>query len=78
VVLDLATAVKELLENSIDARATNVEVKLKESGTKLLEVVDNGHGVREADFQALSKAKSTHTLFSRSVNDRPNIFKFTR
>lgn len=46
---------KELLENSIDAGATIVEIKLKEGGTNLLEVVDNGSGVREVDFEALSE-----------------------
>jgi len=55
VVLDLTTAVKELVENSVDAGATNIEIRLKESGTLLLEVIDNGHGVREIDFQGLSK-----------------------
>ena len=49
---------KELLENSIDAGATNVEIKLKEVGTNHLEVVDNGCGVREVDFEALSETLS--------------------
>ena len=49
---------KELLENSIDAGATNVEIKLKEGGTNHLEVVDNGCGVREVDFEALSETLS--------------------
>jgi DNA mismatch repair ATPase MutL len=47
--------VKELLENSVDAGANIVEIKLKESGTNQFEVVDNGSGVREVDFEALSK-----------------------
>ena len=38
VVLDLATAVKELVENAIDAGATKVAVRLKEYGMELLEV----------------------------------------
>uniref|UniRef100_A0A8C2JXL3 Uncharacterized protein n=1 Tax=Cyprinus carpio TaxID=7962 RepID=A0A8C2JXL3_CYPCA len=44
VVLWLATAVKELVENSIDAGATNVgdDVKLKGNGIKLVEVFNNG------------------------------------
>jgi DNA mismatch repair protein PMS2 len=51
----LATAVKELVENSLDAGATVIEVRLKDYGSELVEVVDNGAGVEEENFQALSK-----------------------
>lgn len=42
VVLDLATAVKELVENAIDANATQIEVRLRNHGADLIEVIDNG------------------------------------
>jgi DNA mismatch repair protein PMS2 len=51
----LATAVKELVENSLDAGATVIEVRMKEYGSELVEVIDNGVGVEEENFQALSK-----------------------
>ncbi|KAF7243031.1 Mismatch repair endonuclease PMS2, partial [Varanus komodoensis] len=54
VVLNLCTAVKELVENSIDAGATNIEVKLKDYGTELFEVADNGCGVEEENFTGLT------------------------
>ncbi|XP_061666131.1 mismatch repair endonuclease PMS2 isoform X2 [Syngnathoides biaculeatus] len=60
VVLTLATAVKELVENSIDAGATNVDVKLKEHGTELVEVSDNGKGVEEANFEGLGTYLQTY------------------
>lgn len=51
----MATAVKELIENSIDAGATNIQIRLVEYGSELIEVVDNGYGVEEHNFVGLSK-----------------------
>uniref|UniRef100_A0A3P9ABS3 Mismatch repair endonuclease PMS2 n=1 Tax=Esox lucius TaxID=8010 RepID=A0A3P9ABS3_ESOLU len=62
VVLTLATAVKELVENSIDAGATSVDIKLKDSGTELVEVSDNGKGVEEANFEGLTLKHHTSKL----------------
>ncbi|XP_039630904.1 mismatch repair endonuclease PMS2 [Polypterus senegalus] len=62
VVLNLATAVKELVENSIDAGATNIEVKLKDYGVELIEVSDNGSGVHEDNFEGLTLKHHTSKL----------------
>uniref|UniRef100_A0A8C5E4B5 Mismatch repair endonuclease PMS2 n=1 Tax=Gouania willdenowi TaxID=441366 RepID=A0A8C5E4B5_GOUWI len=62
VVLTLATAVKELVENSIDAGATNVDVRLKDWGAELVEVSDNGRGVEEANFEGLTLKHHTSKL----------------
>lgn len=53
--MSLAIAVKELVENAIDAGATNIEVKVREFGLESIEVVDNGSGVEECNFNGLSK-----------------------
>lgn len=45
---------KELVENSIDSGATIIDIHLIEYGSELLEVSDNGSGVDEGNFEALS------------------------
>ena len=63
VVLDLATAVKELVENSLDAGATNIEIRLKEHGAELIEVADNGTGVEPQNYQV---APPRHLSYCRT------------
>jgi len=45
-----ASVVKELLENSLDAQATRLDVDVEQGGVKLLRIRDNGLGVNEADL----------------------------
>ncbi|PIL33827.1 hypothetical protein GSI_03533 [Ganoderma sinense ZZ0214-1] len=50
VVVDLQTAVKELVENSLDAGSTSIEVRFKDYGLESFEVVDNGSGIPPKDY----------------------------
>lgn len=59
-VLSLAVAVKELVENSIDAGATLVEIKLKDQGLQSVEVSDNGSGVEEMNLEGMSKCSQIY------------------
>ncbi|CAD7083664.1 unnamed protein product [Hermetia illucens] len=74
VVLSLAIAVKELVENCIDAGATLVEVKLKKQGLESIEVVDNGAGVEEKNFQGLTAKHYTSKL--RDFEDLRSVDTF--
>jgi len=44
-----ASAVKELLENAVDAGSTKIELIIKDAGKTLIQVVDNGCGMTETD-----------------------------
>ncbi|MGD9697885.1 DNA mismatch repair endonuclease MutL [Acinetobacter sp.] len=45
-----ASVVKELLENSIDAGATELVIRVEQGGSTLIEIIDNGHGVHPDDL----------------------------
>ncbi|KAK9311708.1 hypothetical protein V1522DRAFT_416031 [Lipomyces starkeyi] len=67
VVIDLSTAVKELVENSLDAHATNIEVKFKHYGVESFEVADNGDGIDQENFEGI--ALKHHTSKLRTFSD---------
>ena len=62
VVLDLQGAIKELVENSLDAGATSVEVRIKDNGLESIEVVDNGSGVAPEDWASVALKHHTSKL----------------
>ena len=58
-------ALKELLENALDAKATNIDIRIQDQGLKSISVSDNGTGVKEVDFESLSKRGFFHSYFLR-------------
>jgi len=64
-----ASAVKELMENAIDAEATNIQLIIKDAGKSLVQVTDNGNGMSETDARmcferhATSKIQKAEDLF---------------
>lgn len=53
VILDLSSAIKELVENSLDAGATCIDISLKEHGVDSFKVADNGCGISPSNFQVI-------------------------
>ena len=62
--------VKELVENSIDAKSTEIKIEVEQAGTKLIKVTDNGIGMDREDavlcfaLHATSKIKTSDDLFN--------------
>ena len=63
VVESLMNVVKELVENSIDAKARNIKVELKESGVKQIKVVDDGIGMNREDATLALKRHATSKIY---------------
>lgn len=65
-----ASVIKELVENAVDAGATNITIVLKDAGRTLIQVVDNGKGMSPTDARmaferhATSKIAHAEDLFS--------------
>nr|MCR5802107.1 DNA mismatch repair endonuclease MutL [Lachnospiraceae bacterium] len=57
-----ANVVKELVENSIDAGATSVTVEIKEGGTEMMRVTDNGCGIPSAELKIAFLRHSTSKI----------------
>lgn len=64
-----ASVVKELIENSIDAKSTSIKVEVEEAGLQKIKITDNGDGMSQDDCEkaflrhATSKIKSETDLF---------------
>ena len=65
-----ASVVKELLENSLDAGSTHIDIDIEEGGSELIRIVDNGHGIHPDDLElaltnhATSKLQDADDLFA--------------
>ncbi|KAI4603172.1 hypothetical protein KJ359_005964 [Pestalotiopsis sp. 9143b] len=62
VIVDLCSVVKELVENSVDAGATNIEVRFKNQGLDCIEVQDNGGGIAPDNYETLALKHYTSKL----------------
>lgn len=63
VIEKLASIVKELVENSIDAGSTNIKIDLKNSGMDEIKVIDNGSGMDEEDAKECFLRHATSKIY---------------
>jgi len=65
-----ASVVKELVDNAIDAEATEITVKVKNGGIDYIEVTDNGSGIPQKDLPEIFKAHTTSKISNiEDLND---------
>ena len=68
-----SSVVKELVENSIDANASNITIEIEEGGSALIRIIDDGDGIYEEDVEkafmphATSKIKNANDIYSIST-----------
>ncbi len=66
-----ASVVKELLENSIDAKSKNITVEIKDGGRKLIKVIDDGEGIAPDDCALAFERHATSKI--ESIDDLEHI-----
>ncbi|KAF7593702.1 hypothetical protein BBP40_010994 [Aspergillus hancockii] len=76
VIVDLCSVAKELVENSLDAGATSVEVRFKNNGLDLIEVQDNGSGISPENYENVALKHYTSKLSSYEDLSQLQTFGF--
>ena len=66
-----ASVIKEMVENSIDAGATNITVEIKNGGISYIKVTDNGKGIAEDDMEMAFERHATSKI--RSADDLSTV-----
>ena len=66
-----ASVVKEMVENSIDANATNITVEIKNGGISYIKIIDNGKGIAQDDLEMAFERHATSKI--RSAEDLDSV-----
>ncbi|MXP67675.1 DNA mismatch repair endonuclease MutL [Pantoea sp. Aalb] len=69
-----SSVVKELVENSLDAGATHIEIDIKKGGSKLIHIRDNGCGIPKDELSIALSRYATSKI--ASIDDLENIMSF--
>ncbi|PSN44979.1 hypothetical protein C0J52_05472 [Blattella germanica] len=70
IITSVSSAIKELIENSIDAGATNIDVKIENNGLDLIEVKDDGCGIKKADTSNMALPS-----YTSKISEYSDLFK---
>ncbi|XP_052647349.1 PMS1 protein homolog 1 isoform X2 [Harpia harpyja] len=76
VITSVVSVVKELIENSLDANATNIDIKLENYGFNKIEVRDNGNGIKVADVPVMAIKHYTSKISSSEDLERLTTYGF--
>ncbi|XP_019126444.2 PMS1 protein homolog 1 [Larimichthys crocea] len=76
VITSVLNVVKELMENSLDAGASSVDIKLENYGLDRVEVRDNGHGIKAADTPVMAVRHFTSKICSHEDLERLETYGF--
>ncbi len=67
-----ASVIKELLENSLDAGATQIDIDIQAGGTQLIRIRDNGHGIPQKELILALSPHATSKI--RSLDDLVHVY----
>ncbi|NWS76556.1 PMS1 protein, partial [Crotophaga sulcirostris] len=76
VITSVVSVVKELIENSLDAGATNIDIKLENYGFNKIEIRDNGSGIKVADVPFMAIKYYTSKISSSEDLERLTTYGF--
>lgn len=69
-----ASVVKELLENSLDAGATQIDIEIEKGGIQLIRIRDNGRGIHKSDLPLVPARHATSKI--KSLQDLEQVLSF--
>ncbi|NXX86843.1 PMS1 protein, partial [Urocolius indicus] len=76
VITSVVSVVKELIENSLDASASNIDIKLENYGLNKIEVRDNGNGIKVDDVPVMAIKHYTSKISSSEDLERLTTYGF--